>query len=58
MGVGRKHKRPKMDFTAVLAHGYCAGIFMSNETVSHGSDFTIEALCRTVQKARRPGETR
>ena len=45
-----------MDFTAVLAHGYCAGIFVSNETVSHGSDFTIEAICRTLQKARRSGD--
>ena len=27
-----------MDFTAVLVHGYCAGLFMSNETVSHGSE--------------------
>ena len=47
-----------MDFTAVLAHGYCAGIFMSSETVSHGSDFTIEAICRTLQKARRSGDDR
>lgn len=45
-----------MDFTAVMAHGYTAGIFMSNETVSHGSDFTIEAICRTLQKVRGSGE--
>ena len=52
--------RPKMDFTAVMAHGYAAGIFMSNETVSHGSDFTIEAICRTLQKvgSREPDDQR
>lgn len=41
--------RPRMDFTAVLAHGYCAGLFMSAETLSHGSDFCIDVLCRTIQ---------
>ena len=46
--------RPKMDFTAVLAHGYMVDIFMSNETLSHGSDFAIEVLSSTIQKARRP----
>ena len=41
-----------MDFTAVMAHGYTAAVFMSNETVSHGSDFTIDAICRTLQRVR------
>jgi hypothetical protein len=41
--------RPKMNFTAVLAHGYLAYLFMSAEVVSHGSDFCIEALARTIQ---------
>jgi len=41
--------RPKMNFTAVLAHGYLAYLFMSSEVISHGSDFCIEALARTIQ---------
>ena len=42
--------RPRMDFTAVLAHGYTAGLFMSAETTTHGSDFCLEALSRTIEK--------
>ena len=45
--------RPRMDFTAVLAHGWTAGLFMSPETVSHGSDFCIDALCRTIAQVHR-----
>jgi len=41
--------RPKMNFTAVLAHGYLGYLFMSSEVVSHGSDFCIEAIARTIQ---------
>jgi len=41
--------RPRMNFTAVLAHGYLAYLFMSSEVISHGSDFCIEALARTIQ---------
>ena len=40
--------RPRMSFTAVLAHGYCAGIFMAAETLNHGADHCLEVLCRTI----------
>ena len=39
-----------MDFTACIAHGYTTELYMSAETVNHGSDFCIEVLCRTIQK--------
>ncbi len=39
----------RMNFTAVLAHGYGAGLFMSSETVTHGTDFCIDVICRTMQ---------
>jgi hypothetical protein len=38
-----------MNFTAVLTHGYGAGLFMSSETVTHGTDFCIDVICRTMQ---------
>ncbi len=42
--------RPRMNFTAVLVHGWGAFLAMSSETITHGADFCIDILCRAVQK--------
>jgi hypothetical protein len=38
-----------MNFTATLAHGYGVCLFLSPETISHGSDFCTDMICRTIQ---------
>ena len=41
--------RPRMNFTAVLVHGWGCFLGMSSETVSHGADFCIDILRRALQ---------
>jgi hypothetical protein len=38
-----------MNFTCTLVHGYGACLFMSPDTVTHGADFCIDVICRSIQ---------
>ena len=42
--------RPRMTFTAVLAHGWCCSLYCAPEWVSSGACYCIELLCRTIQQ--------
>lgn len=44
------YQRPKLVLTAVLAHGFSTGVFVSDdETIAHGASMTIEVISRTLQ---------
>ena len=42
--------RPRMTVTGGIAHGCCAGIFITQETLSHGSNAYVEVLCHLLDK--------
>ena len=45
--------RPRMVFTAAIAHGYCTCFFMASERINHGSDAFCEVLSRTIEEVAR-----
>ena len=42
--------RPRMTVTGGIAHGWCTGIFIAQETMSHGSNAYVEVLCQLLDK--------
>ena len=42
--------RPRMTVTGGVAHGWCTGIFIAQETMSHGSNAYVEVLCQLLDK--------
>lgn len=42
--------RPRMTVTGGIAHGWCTGIFITQETLSHGSNAYVEVLCQLLDK--------
>ena len=42
--------RPRMTVTGGMAHGWCTGIFITQETLSHGSNAYVEVLCQLLDK--------
>ena len=42
--------RPRMTVTGGIAHGWCIGIFIAQETMSHGSNAYVEVLCQLLDK--------
>ena len=42
--------RPRMTVTGGMAHGWCTGIFIAQETMSHGSNAYVEVLCQLLDK--------
>ena len=55
-GFGDKPKglerldRPKMTCTGVMAHGWFTGVCLSDESINHGADYSIDLLIRAVSK--------
>ena len=55
-GFGDKPKglerldRPKMTCTGVMAHGWFTGVYLSDESINHGADYSIDLLIRAVSK--------
>ena len=44
-------QRPKLVLTAVLAHGWSTGVYVSDdETIQHGASMIIELISRTLQQ--------
>ena len=39
-----------MTVTGGVAHGWCTGIFIAQETMSHGSNAYVEVLCQLLDK--------
>ena len=42
--------RPRMTVTGGVAHGWCTGIFIAQETMSHGSNAYVEVVCQLLDK--------
>ena len=42
--------RPRMTVTGGIAHGWCTAIFIAQETMSHGSNAYVEALCQLLDQ--------
>ena len=42
--------RPRMTVTGGVAHGWCTGIFIAQETLTHGSNAYVEVLCQLLDK--------
>jgi hypothetical protein len=42
--------RPRMTFTAVLAHGWCCSLYCGPEWLTSGACYCIDLICRTIQK--------
>ena len=45
-----KFIRPKMVFTAAMAHGWCMCLFMTSEFVDHGSSLWCELICQVLEE--------
>jgi len=43
-------RRPKMTCTAVMAHGWFTGVYLSDDSINHGADYSIDLLIRAVSK--------
>ena len=39
-----------MTITGGIAHGWCTGILIAQETMSHGSNAYVEVLCESLDK--------
>ena len=42
--------RPKVVFTAAIAHGWCTALFMTNEYMDHGSSLWCELICQVLEE--------
>ena len=42
--------RPRMTVIGGIAHGWCTGIFIAQETMSHGSNAYVEVMCQLLEK--------
>ena len=40
--------RPRMTFTAVMAHGWCCSLYHAPEWLVSGANYCIDLLCRTI----------
>jgi len=45
--------RPRMTCTGVMAHGWFTGVYLSDESVNHGADYSMDLLVRAVSKVWR-----
>ena len=49
-------ERPRVVLSAVLCHGWCSNVFLSDDSLHHGASSTCELLCRSIDRVMQISE--
>ena len=47
--------RPRVNITGAIAHGYCRGVYISDQQINTGGSFFCELLSQTIEKVSKIG---